>query len=53
MNKNSPHYMKSSYEVKCYGNDKYTTLERKLDVTGNDRDRVRSASSSIKSAVMP
>lgn len=53
MNKNSPSYMKSSFESKLYGNENYTTFEREFKIDGNDREEVRGAAPWVKKDVMP
>ena len=53
MDKNSSHYMKSSYESSFYGNDSYTTLERNFDISGKNRDEVRAATPGVMRSVMP
>jgi len=53
MNKNSPNYLKSSYESKFYGNDNYTTLERNFEISGKDKEEVRVAAPWVKKSVMP
>jgi len=53
VNKKSPYYVRSEFTRRVYGNDNYTTLERKLKVTGMDRSRVKSEAEMTKSRVMP
>ncbi len=53
MNKRSPYYVKSEFEKRAYGNEKYTTFERKLKVVGNNRKWVEAAGKEVKSSVMP
>ena len=53
VNKNSPYYMKSSYEQKLYGNENYTTFEREFKIDGKDKEEVRAAAPWIKGDVMP
>jgi hypothetical protein len=53
LNKNSPSYMKSSYERKLYGNENYTTFEREFRIEGKDREEVRAAAPWVKKDVMP
>jgi len=53
LNKNSPTYMKSSYERKLYGDENYTTLEREFKIEGKDREEVRAAAPWVKGDVMP
>ena len=53
VNKSSPHYLKSTYEDRFYGNDNSTTYERKLVVEGNDKDYVKTTAGDIQRRVMP
>lgn len=53
MNKNSPNYMKSSYERKLYGDENYTTFERNFEINGSDKEEVRAAAPWVKKSVMP
>ena len=53
MNKNSPNYMKSSYERKLYGDENYTTFERNFEISGKDKEEVRVAAPWVKKSVMP
>ena len=52
MNKNSPDYMKSSFERKLYGNENYTTYEREFKIEGKESEKVRGAAG-VKNDVMP
>jgi hypothetical protein len=53
MKKNSPDYMKSSFESAFYGNDNYTTFERELKIEGKNEKEIRAAAPWIKGEVMP
>jgi hypothetical protein len=53
LKKDSPYYMKSSYESNFYGNENSITLEREFKVEGKDKDELRAAAPSIKGDVMP
>ena len=53
VNRNSEYYLKSTYEQAFYGDEKTTIYERKLEVGGNDKDRVKDAAGDVKSRVMP
>ena len=53
MSKNSPHYMKSSFEQRFYGNDNYTTFEREFKIEGRDKEEVRAAAPWVEKDVMP
>lgn len=53
LNKNSPCYMKSSYERSLYGNENYTTFEREFKIDGKDKEEVRAAAPWVKKDVMP
>lgn len=53
MRKNSPEYMKSSFERKLYGDENYTTFERNFEINGNDKGEVRAAAPCVKRSVMP
>ena len=53
MDRNSPHYMKSSIETKLYGDDSYTTYERNFRIDGKSREEVRSAAPWVQKSVMP
>ena len=53
MNKNSPNYMKSSYERKLYGDENYTTFERNFEINGSGKEEVRVAAPWVKKSVMP
>jgi hypothetical protein len=52
IDKKSSHYLKSSYERSLYGDEEYTTMERRFSMKGNDSDDVKSSYSWVKSSVM-
>jgi hypothetical protein len=51
--KNSPDYMKSSFERKLYGDENYTTFERNFEINGKDKEEIRAAAPWVKRSVMP
>jgi hypothetical protein len=53
VDKKSPYYVRSEYEWGFYGNENYTTFERKLKVVGKDRDTVKDVARGVKAEVMP
>jgi hypothetical protein len=52
-NRRSPHYMKSCFEDRCYGDDSYTTIDRRFEINGNSREDVRDAAPWVKRSAMP
>lgn len=53
IDKRSVNYVKSSYREELYGDEKSTTYERELKVSGKDPSRVGVTGQWIKNKVMP
>lgn len=53
MDKDSKHYLKTTYKLEIYGDGKSTTCEKEFTIYGNDKDNVDSSAGWIKSKVMP
>jgi hypothetical protein len=52
MDRKSAHYVRSSYERGLYGNDEYTTMERRFSMDGNSVEDIRPSYAWVKSSVM-